>query len=397
MKVLQINTVYPNGSTGKIAKGIKELCDKNEIECKIAYRYREKNTSIEDTYTVSSWLDCHIHNRLSRITMLQGCFSYFKTLSFLKKIKNYSPDILHLHNIHGSYINHGLLFKFIKKHNINTVWTLHDCWALSGGCPYCDIVECNKWQKLCEECPQRRKQILDTSKFMHKKKKRWFSGVANMHFAANSKWTASQMKKSFLKDYPVSVIYNGIDLNVFKPTPSDFRKKYGLEGKKILLGVSFGWNETKGIDVFVELSKRLQEDYKIVVVGTNDTVDAILPEGIVSIHRTNNQKELAEIYSAADLFVNPTRQEAFGLVNIEALACGTPVITFNTGGSPECIDETCGIVVEKNDIEGLLNNIIEICEKKPFSEERCIARARKFEKKSKFQEYINLYREMVEE
>ena len=218
-----------------------------------------------------------------------------------------------------------------------------------------------------------------------------------MHFAANSKWTASQMKKSFLKDYPVSVIYNGIDLDIFKPTPSDFRKKYGLEGKYILLGVSFGWNKTKGIDVFVELSKRLPENYKIVIVGTNDTVDATLPKEIISIHRTNNQKELAEIYSAADLFVNPTRQEAFGLVNIEALACGTPVITFNTGGSPECIDKTCGIVVEKNDIQGLSDNIIEICERRQFSEENCLARARKFEKESKFQEYIDLYREMVGE
>ena len=397
MRVLQINTVYPNGSTGKIAKGIKELCDTNEIECKIAYRYREKNANIEDSYTVSSWLDCHMHNFLSRTTMLQGCFSYFKTLSFLKKVKIFSPDIIHLHNIHGSYINHSLLFRFIKKYNINVVWTLHDCWALTGGCPHFDIAECNKWQKLCEECPSRGKQILDTSKFMHKKKKSWFSGVANMHFAANSKWTASQMKKSFLKDYPVSVIYNGIDLDIFKPTPSDFRKKYGLEGKYILLGVSFGWNKTKGIDVFVELSKRLPENYKIVIVGTNDTVDATLPKEIISIHRTNNQKELAEIYSAADLFVNPTRQEAFGLVNIEALACGTPVITFNTGGSPECIDKTCGIVVEKNDIQGLSDNIIEICERRQFSEENCLARARKFEKESKFQEYIDLYREMVGE
>ena len=139
MRVLQINTVYPNGSTGKIAKGIKELCDTNEIECKIAYRYREKNANIEDSYTVSSWLDCHMHNFLSRTTMLQGCFSYFKTLSFLKKVKIFSPDIIHLHNIHGSYINHSLLFRFIKKYNINVVWTLHDCWALTGGCPYFDI------------------------------------------------------------------------------------------------------------------------------------------------------------------------------------------------------------------------------------------------------------------
>lgn len=397
MKILQINTVYPNGSTGKIARGIKELCDKNKIDCKIAYRYREKGTSIEDTYEISSWLDCHVHNRLSRITMSQGCFSCFKTLAFLRKAKKYAPDIIHLHNIHGSYINHSLLFKFIKKNNINVVWTLHDCWALTGGCPYCDIVECDKWQNLCKACPSISKRTLDTSKFMHEKKKKWFSGVANMHFAANSKWTASQMKKSFLKDYPVSVIYNGIDLDIFKPTHSDFREKYGLEGKKVLLGVSFGWNKTKGIDVFVELAKRLPEDYKIVLVGTNDAVDSSLPEEIVSIHRTNNQKELAEIYSAADLFVNPTRQEAFGLVNIEALACGTPVITFNTGGSPECIDETCGMVVEKNDIEGLLNNIVAICEEKPFSEENCILRAAKFKKESKFQEYIDLYREMVGE
>lgn len=396
MKILQINTVYPNGSTGKIAKGIHDLCSEQGIECVTAYRYAENAEIIKDTCTVSSYLDCHIHNRLASLTMLQGIFSYFKTRTFLKWVDNYNPDIIHLHNIHGSYINHRLLFNYIKSKNIKTVWTLHDCWALTGCCPYFDMIGCDRWRTECHHCPQKKKNQIDFSKTMHKLKKKWFSGVDNIHIVANSKWTAELAKQSYLDSYPIKTIYNGIDRTVFTPTTGDFAQRYNCAGKHIVLAVAFDWGKRKGLDVIAELSKLLDDNYQIVIVGTNEAVDKSLPDNIISIHRTDNQKQLAEIYSAADVFINPTREEAFGLVNVEALACGTPVITFNTGGSPEGIDESCGTVVEKNDIVSMKNEIVRICADKPYSHEKCVERAKQFDMRDKYFEYVELYKELTE-
>lgn len=399
MKVLQINTVYPSGSTGKIAYEINNLCINSGIESRVAYRYLERNKNFKNTYTVSSWLDCHLHNRIASYTALQGCFSYFHTYFFLKKISNYKPDIIHLHNLHGNYINLKLLFKYIKKKGIKVIWTLHDCWSFTGNCPYYDMIDCEKWKTGCKKCPQcKSKLFLNNISHMYNNKKLWFTGVADMILVANSYWTAEQAKQSFLKEYTVDVIYNGIDLNIFKPTDSDFRKRYSCENKKIVLGVAFGWGKRKGLDVFIELAGRLDsKKYQIVLVGTNNNVDDILPESIISIHRTASQSKLAEIYTVADVFVNPTREEAFGLVNIEALACGTPGITFDTGGSPECFDEGCGCVVAKDDINSMEKEIIRICETRPYSIEACIERASHFDKNEKFKEYIKLYEVLNEQ
>lgn len=219
-----------------------------------------------------------------------------------------------------------------------------------------------------------------------------------MTIVTPSEWLASLVKESYLKYYPVKVINNGIDLNVFKPTESDFRKKYALENKYIVLGVAFGWGRRKGLDVFVELARRLdKEKYKVVLVGTDDNVDKLLPENIISIHRTQNQTELAEIYTAADVFANPTREENYPTVNMESVACGTPVVTFNTGGSPEMLDETCGAAVAKDDNDAMYNEIIRICEAKPYSLEACIKKAKGFDKNEKFGEYIRLYEVLNEQ
>ena len=396
MKILQINTVYAKGSTGRIAQGIHDICQKHHAECVTAYRYPEqKGVVLDDTLTVSSWWDCHIHNRLARYTGLQGCFSRLKTRRFLKKVKKFDPDIIHLHNLHGNYINLPLLFRFIKKHKIKTVWTLHDCWTFTGQCAYFTIANCNKWKAECRSCPQFKSQKSAVLK-MHENKRKWFLGIDSMTLVTPSKWLNELVSQSFLKDYSTVIIQNGIDLSVFSPTESDFREKYNIpHGKKILLGVAFVWDKRKGLDVFLELFKRLdKEKYQIVLIGTTDAVDSMLPEGIISIHRTNNQKELAEIYTAADLFVNPTREEMFGLVNVEANACGTPVLTFRTGGSPECIDETSGAVVDCDDIDAMEKEIIRICSETPYSAEACRLRAEAFDMNEKFEEYIRLYEQL---
>lgn len=394
MKVLQINVLFNRGSTGKIVFGIHELCLKYKIVSKAAHRYDTENEKSDDVLNVTSWFDCHVHNRLARILMLQGCFSTINTYLFLKKVKKFNPDIIHLHNIHSNYINLRLLFNFIKKNNIFTVWTLHDCWAFTGYCPHFTMIKCNKWQNECNHCPSRLKKTalsFDNSKLMYRLKKKWFTGVDNMTIVTPSMWLADLVSQSFLKDYPVKVINNGINLELFKPIETDLREKYNLVNKHVLLGVAFGWGKAKGLDVFIELSKRLEDDYKIILVGTTEKIDAALPENILSINRTSNQSELSEIYTAADLFVNPTREENFPTVNIEALACGTPVLTFNTGGSGEILDNTCGSIVDCDDIDALENEIRRICTHKPYSAQACLDRAKSFDMNDRFKEYIHLY------
>ena len=397
MKILQVNTVYGKGSTGKIALGIHDLCKEQGHECISAYRYAESKDGVfPDTITASNWLDCHIHNRIVRYTNMQGCFSHICTARFLSKVSRFKPDIIHLHNLHGSYLNIPMLFSYIKKHRIPTVWTLHDCWAFTGQCPHFTTAGCNKWQSGCHHCPKIKScpwPSMDLSSPMWKLKRDCFTGVENMTLVTPSQWLAALVKQSFLKDYPVKVINNGIDLNIFKPTESSFRQDHGIGADEyILLGVAFGWEERKGLDVFMDLAGRLPEKYKIVLVGTDEVVDKILPKNIISIRRTNSQRELAEIYSAADLFVNPTREENFPTVNIEALACGTPVITFNTGGSPEIIDSSCGCVVKSNSVTELLEIISDIQTGKLFfSSSKCVDRALNFSYKACYKKYIELY------
>lgn len=399
-KILAVN-LGNFGSTGKIMSGINDLAIANGDETFKAYPGNKRNQLKQDSdILLCSDLFRRINQRLAYYTGFNGCFSFFSTLRFLKRIKEINPDIIQLHNLHNSYINLPILFGFIKTNDIHIVWTLHDCWSFTGHCPHFTMVKCNKWRTGCYDCPQYKEypqSFVDNSKFMWKLKKKWFTGVKNLTIVTPSEWLAGLVKESYLKDYPVVVINNGIDLNVFKPTESDLREKNGISSDKfILLGVAFGWGKRKGLDVFIELANRLDRDkYQIVLVGTDENVDKLLPPSIISIHRTQNQKELAEIYTAADLFVNPTREENFPTVNIESLACGTPVLTFKTGGSPEIIDETCGSVVSCDDIDALESEIRRISETNPYSEDACLRRAQRYNKDRKFQEYIELYGSMM--
>lgn len=394
MNILQINTVYAEGSTGKIVMELSRVCKENGIENRAAVRCADKQTGVME---ISGRTDSRIHGKLAQYTMHKGCFSYRRTKRFLKKVDKDRPDIIHLHNLHGSYVNIGLLMDYAKRNDIPVVFTLHDCWAFTAICPHFGIVNCDRWQTGCGNCPQRKKYSsswLDLTGRVWNLKKKWFTGVKSMTVVTPSAWLASKVKDSFLKDYPVRVIRNGIDTDIFQPTPSSFRQRYGLENKKIVLGVAFGWSYEKGIDIMAALSERLREDYRVVLVGTDERAEKLLPNRIISVRRTYSQRELAEIYSAADVFVNPTREEAFGLTNIEALACGTPVITFRAGGSPECIDETCGTAVEIDDLDGLVKEVVRISEEHPYTEEDCVRRAKRFDKKERLSEYMALYKEM---
>ena len=401
MKVLMINSVCGVGSTGKICTDIADMLIERGHECRIAYGRNNVPSRYKNiVYRIGSDFGVNINGVKTRLFDNEGGNAKGATKKLIRFIKEYDPDVIHLHNLHGYYLNVGLLFDYLKTCDKKVVWTLHDCWAFTGHCPYFTIARCDKWETGCYKCPNRKeypKSFFDNSKKMWKLKKEWFTGVKDMTIITPSHWLAELVKQSFLKDYPVQVINNGIDLSVFKPSESDFRKKFGIEDKKIVLGVANVWEHRKGLDVFVELAKRLDNrKYQIVLIGTDDKVDKLLPNGIISIHRTQNQTELAEIYSTADVFVNPTREENYPTVNMEAIACGTPVITFRTGGSPEILIEKTGMVVDSDDIDAMQKDIEDICKKNLFSEEELLIRAKTFDKKANFGEYIDLYKQITD-
>ena len=399
-----LNSV-PYGSTAKIMLGIGRLLVDEEFEVTACTGYsyhplEDFAKSSKISYIrVGSFIDKSLHMYMAKMLGNHGQHSKIATMMFIHKLKKLAPDVIHLHNIHGWYLNYSMFFDYLKKNNIHVIWTLHDCWAFTGGCAHFTFSKCDRWKRNCGGCENLNQypiaSEMDKTKEMFDSKRKSFLGVDNITIITPSQWLASLVKQSFLKDYFVKVINNGINTEVFKPTEGQFRKKYGVEEKKIVLGVSFGWDERKGLDVFIELSRRLDNSYQIVLVGTDDNIDKRLPLKIISIHRTQSQKELAEIYTAADVFVNPTKEENYPTVHMEALACGTPVITFDTGGAREMLNEKCGEVVPYNDIDLLEKEIRYRCEECCFSQDECLNQAKKFDEKERYKEYLDLYRSLL--
>lgn len=398
MKVLEINSV-PYGSTATISYNIAKLARQNGIDCKVAYGYSYHPQIPESEYIkIGGYWNKAIHLILSRITGLHGIYSYLATKKFIRNAKDFAPDIIHIHNLHGWYINIPQLVNYVNKHNIKVVWTLHDCWAFTGHCPYYDLIDCNKWQKECFDCPihkQYPRTDIDRSRKMFYLKKCWFGSLKNLTIVTPSEWLKDQVSKSFLKEKKCVVINNGIDLTRFKRNPNSEQNEEKSTFR--ILCVSFNWDKRKGLDAIIELSGLLGDNYEITMVGTDDNIDKILPKKIRSIHRTQNLDELVGLYSQSDVFVNTTREENFPTVNIEAIACEVPVITFRTGGSPEIIDDACGKVVPKNDVNALADAVRAMCNN-PLSKEDCRRRAeRLYNKDDRFMDYINLYKKIYAE
>lgn len=398
MKILQINSVCGIGSTGRITTDIDKLLKKQGHESYIAYG-RNSSQEYDNSIRIGTNLDNYKHVISTRLFDKHGFSSINATKKFIKIIEDLDPEIIHLHNIHGYYINIELLFNYLKRSDKCTIWTLHDCWPFTGHCTYFDYVQCDRWKSGCYDCPQKKDYpsslFFDSSRSNYQKKKEIFAGVRNLNIITPSNWLARLVKESFLNEYNVQVINNGIDLDVFKPTTSNFRKKYDLNDKFIILGVASPWSKRKGFDYLVELSKRMSQDEKIVMVGLTESQIKHLPKNIVGINRTNNVKELADIYSAADVFVNPTLEDNFPTTNLEALACGTPVISFNTGGSVESvIDGETGFIIEQGNLDGLINKLREIKKagKAAYSYSCRETANRWYNKDLKYQEYVELYK-----
>lgn len=394
MKVLMINTVCGITSTGRICTDIADILTERGGECKVAHGRgvvpeKDKKYSVK----IGNDFDVKVHGLGTRIFDNTGFYSVKATKDFLKWVEEYDPDIIHLHNIHGYYINIKLLFEYLKKSGKPIVWTLHDCWAFTGHCAHYTFAGCGKWKTGCSKCPIKKEYpssfVIDNSKRNYKIKKDLFGGLKDLYLVTPSEWLKNEVKQSFLKEYPVKVFNNGINLETFKPIKNKFRQQYNLENKFILLGVANIWSKRKGIDDFINLSTVLDKKYQIVLVG--DIRDVKLPDNIIHIPHTNNIQELAEIYADADVFVNPTYEDNFPTTNLESLACGTPVITYKVGGSPEAIDENNGCIVPVGDI----NAIVSAIETLKADSKCCVENAKRFDKEKCFDKYIELYKEIL--
>lgn len=399
MKIVEINgTNY--SSTGNIMLNIAKSARLDGFEVFTCCKRSKKSEQFkyDNQIYIGNRYERLLSEELAYFTGYQNYFNYFGTKKFIEQLKNIKPDLVHLHVIHDTYLNLGMLFDYLNTNNIPVVWTFHDCWAFTGKCAYFEACGCDKWLKGCHNCPQLKSypaSKVDKTKLLYKKKQEWFKSIKDMTIVTPSAWLSKYVKQSHLNNYNVKVINNGINLEIFRPKESNFREKYNIQDKYILLGVGYNWAPRKGIDDFIKLANELSSEYQIVLVGTDESIDSKLPNNIISIHRTYNQEELVDIYSAADLFVNPTREENYPTVNMESLACGTSIVTYNTGGSPEIIDETCGSVVSKGDYDALKKEIIRIKEEKPYTKEACLKRAKSFDMNAKYKEYIELYKEIL--
>lgn len=395
-KLVQINSYSGFGSIGRIAAQIGLAAQQAGWDCYMVSGTRySRPTVLKNIHFDNIWSE-RLHALYSLLCDAHGRGSYFATLNLIQKIRKLNPDVIHLHNVHGYYLNVRLFFHFLKKSGIPVLWTLHDCWTMTGHCAHFEPAACERWQTECRDCPLKhaypRTLLADASRKNFHWKKKLFTSMKNLHIVAVSQWLADIVSRSYLRQYPVRVIRNGIDLKLFRPTPSDLRERLGIGDRKVLLGVSSVWYTEKGTDDFFRLSEN--PAYCVIMIGLSEEQQKAFPKTVLGIRRTYNQEELAAYYTLADVLVNPTYNDSFPTVNIEALACGTPVVTYRTGGSPEAVDAATGLVVSCGDYEGLLSAIEEICAR-PKPVEACRRAAEtKFDMDRCAEQYVKVYTEI---
>lgn len=402
--LLQLNVTANWGSTGKIAEQIGLAAQAAGWDSYIAYG-RSMNPSKNKLIKVGSKIGVYEHYVENKLLDNEGLASRFSTRRFLKVINHIKPDVVHLHNIHDHWLNFPLLFEYLSQKRIPVVWTQHDQWATTGHCLLVPF-GCEKWKTECYKCPQSKWHSLDCSRRNYRMKKNLMAELPSLTIVPVSEWLGAEIAQSHLKNRPIEVIHNGIDLNVFRPQQVNahfiekFRNKKQNFGDKILvLGVSSVWNKSKGLMDFIKLSH--DERMQVILIGVPADIRKELPENIISFGRTQNQLELAMFYTIADVFVNPTYGDMFPTVNLEALACGTPVVTYNTGGSPEALSSETGTVVEQGNINALINAITAIPAKRTTQDKNmslaCRERAeRLFDKNKCFEKYIEIYNKAID-
>ncbi len=423
MRIAQINVVS-SLSTGRIAVSLCRLAMENGHRALICHS-RDHAPSDVPSYRIGGKLDTYVHLGLSRLTDRAGFFSRHATKKLITQLERYQPDLIHLHNLHGYYLNLPLLFDYLRKKDIPVVWTLHDCWAFTGHCAYYTMavdapplqmpkrrrarqptIGCERWTDGCGQCVLRRAYpaswLADQSARNWRDKRKLFSGLRHMVLVTPSEWLRDEVKRSFLKDYPVYVLPNGLDLENFRPCSDelfmrDVAKYYGLEkagGRRLVLSVAAVWDERKGLDDLIGLSRALGKEYCVAAVGLDEYQIASLPaDTVLGVKRTGNVNDLCALYTAADVYVSASHEETMGMTLLEALACGTQVICYDATAMPEIVTEEVGEVVALGDISAMADAVRRLCDA-PKTAERCRARAMDFDATRRYAAYLRLYENM---
>ena len=398
MKVVQINAVCHSGSTGRIVDELSKALNGEDIDNIVAYA--DGVCNLENSIRIGNDLDHKFHALFSRIFGLQGYFSHGATKRFIRFLDEYQPDIIHLHNLHSNYINLPMLFKYISKNNIATVITLHDCFFFTGKCVHYIIAGCNRWQEKCGNCLQlesgNASWFFDRTFKMLNDRKHWYQMCSRLGIIGVSNWITGEARKSVLRvANKVQTIYNWIDMDIFYPHESDIRKRLGISNKYLVLGVASLWDDTKGIDDFNQIADMLDDRFKVVIVGT---CKEKLNNKILKISQTDDIDMLSDLYADADVFYNPTRRETFGKVTAEALACGTPVITYDTTACTELVADNCGYIEKIGDIKAVYNDILNIIDSNIDYETNCRKFARdNFDKEKCLNQTIEFYKELLDD
>lgn len=391
MRLYILTANWGKGGPGGIAADLYRVAGEEGWECRFAYG-RETIPEDVNSYKIGTSITPYIHAAGSMIFDNAGFVTKKSTRNLIEDINNFKPDVINLHNPLGYTMNIGILFDFFKKSALPVVWTIHDVWSITG---HCITGMCSHWKEGCGRCPNKKEYpasfIFDRSKKNRIRKCECFSNVPNLRLVSPSKWLANLVSDTFMNQYGIHVIPNGIDLNIFKPIQSEIRSQYNLQNKIILLSVAGVWTKNKGAEYIYQLTKIMDDRFAFVMIGENRDRELKENHRIIHIEHTTNRKQLAQWYTVADLFINPTMGDNFPTVNLESLACGTPVITFDTGGSGEAIGD-CGAVIEQGNVNALKEAIL--ADDVRVSEDACILQASNYEKKKRYLEYIRLFQSL---
>ncbi len=397
--LLQISIEANVCSVGKIEQQISDLVLKEGWGSYMTYS-RGYQPGAAETIKIGSMADVYWHVLMTRLFDRQGLHSKTATKKLIKQIKDINPDVIHLHQVHGYFLNIQILFDFLKDFGKPVVWTFHDCWAFTGHCAHFVGADCNKWKTGCYKCPlihDYPASYSDRSQKNYLLKRELFTSVPNLHIVTVSRWLENLARQSFFKDCDIKTIYNGINTDIFKETDcSQLRERLNVNGKKILLAAATIWNEQKGLNDYIKLSGLLPNDFVIVLVGSKGNVDVSLPSNIISLPKTNSQSELAAYYTMADVILNLSYAETFGLTTVEGMACGTPGIVYKSTASPELVSEDTGFIVEPGNVQGVLNSTIEIIKKgKDYYRNKCRKRVIDCFDEKQYIKYVELYESLL--
>lgn len=405
MKVMQINAVYGFGSTGIIVKDIATSLLEAGNCTRVAYQVSNSISDNVELYQVGNKIDWKIHALLTRVLGKQAYASIVATKKLLAYLDKEKPDIVHLHNLHANYVNLNMLLKYLAKKSIAVVITLHDCWFFTGKCFHFVGCGCEKWRTGCGTCPQNKEDVksffFDRTHSVFGDKKKYFQAIPNLTVVGCSDWIKGLAEQSpiFQGKY-ITRIYNGVDTSIFYPRQqTTFRNENQLDGKFVILGMANKWMKSKNIELVKKLFDNLKEDDQVVIVGCSEQQKIELEkyQCVTAVGFIKDRDILADIYSASDVFVNMTYEDTLPTVNMEAICCGTPVITFNSCGSPELVNEgVTGYVISQGSEPELLNALYKV-KNRLIDRKQCGNEGKhRFDKNLQYKEYLALYSYVLE-